>query len=165
MTVFLRDYFPVGRELVGAEIGVAEGKNALSMLEHLNLRRLYLIDPYSPYELASGSMCSHHDETEFEIAKENLSRFGDQVVFLRMPSETAIEHIPNLDFVYIDGAHNYEQVRRDCFNYYPSILPHGVIGGHDFYGNYTDLVRAVVEFSQETGLKLHSGEADWWCIA
>jgi hypothetical protein len=37
------------QELVGAEIGVLQGLNAVSILSNLNMRKLYLVDPYMPY--------------------------------------------------------------------------------------------------------------------
>jgi len=45
---FIRDRFK-GKNLIGAEIGVAGGENVRSMLKTLNLSRLYLIDPYTLY--------------------------------------------------------------------------------------------------------------------
>ena len=39
-----------GGGLVGIEIGVAAGEHALSLLNNLNMERLYLFDPYEDYE-------------------------------------------------------------------------------------------------------------------
>ena len=39
-----------GDNLVGIEIGVYEGEHALSLLKNLNIKRLYLIDPYVIHE-------------------------------------------------------------------------------------------------------------------
>jgi len=36
--------------LIGVEIGVGECKNALSILKLLNMKMLYLVDPYMPYD-------------------------------------------------------------------------------------------------------------------
>ena len=37
-------------ELIGVEIGVLDGWNALEMLEMLPIKKLYLIDPYIAYK-------------------------------------------------------------------------------------------------------------------
>ena len=40
----------VGKKaLVGAEIGVYEGAHALGLLNNLDIKKLYLIDPYTTY--------------------------------------------------------------------------------------------------------------------
>ena len=47
-------------------------------------------------------------------------------------SEDAVDDIPEkLDFVYIDGNHAYEYVKKDIGLYYPKLKKGGVIGGHD----------------------------------
>ena len=40
----------------------------------------------------------------------------------------------SLDFVFIDGAHNYESVKADIQAWLPKVKIGGFIGGHD-YGN------------------------------
>jgi hypothetical protein len=45
----LRDRSKKRGGLVGIEIGVAAGEHAISLLENLNIERLYLIDPYENY--------------------------------------------------------------------------------------------------------------------
>jgi hypothetical protein len=51
-----------------------------------------------------------------------------------------------LDFVYIDGDHKYEEVKRDIECWFPKVKKGGCIGGHD-YGkkNYLGVRRAVKE--------------------
>jgi len=39
-----------------------------------------------------------------------------------------------LDFVYIDGSHEYENVKRDILAWKPKIRVGGYIGGHDYSG-------------------------------
>ncbi len=52
-TVFLKNR-SFERVFVGAEIGVASGDNALSICEELNIKKLFLIDPYIPYSDGGG---------------------------------------------------------------------------------------------------------------
>ena len=169
MIIFLENRFK-GSPLKGAEIGVSLGLNAFSILNTLRMEMLYLIDPYIEYREASikgGDHRSVINYTEYElIAKDRLkNREIYNYQFIKKKSSEALNDIPDgLDFVYIDGNHSYENVMEDCYNYFQKIRTGGVIGGHDFYGNYSGLIRAVWEFCLETGLELLSENADWWVI-
>jgi hypothetical protein len=58
----------------------------------------------------------------FPIAKEKPSKFKDKVQFILKKSSEAVNNLPdNLDFVYIDGNHTYEFVKKDIDLYYPKI--------------------------------------------
>jgi predicted O-methyltransferase YrrM len=50
----------------------------------------------------------------------------------------------SFDFIYIDGIHQYENVKQDIINYLPKVKKGGVIGGHD-YGNSWPGVRQAVD--------------------
>lgn len=54
-----------------------------------------------------------------------------------------------LDFVYIDAAHDYENVLRDLTAWWPKVRVGGAIGGHDYLPpsfEWTQVSRAVDEF-------------------
>lgn len=135
------------KDLVGAEIGVAEGYNAESILETLNIKKLFLIDP-----------------TRFvKAVKTRLSRFNVELVFLQKTSEEAVNDVTEpLDFVYIDGNHNYDFVSRDIHFYYPLVKKGGVLGGHDYACEWPSVVKAVNEFSVELGVVPFILFPDWW---
>ena len=152
-----------GKKLCGAEIGVAAGVHAEDIMTMLNMKKLYLIDPYEPY-VEVGRL--HTDYlADKQKAALRLKRFGEKVEFIYQGSDGAATLIPNgLDFVYIDGNHTYEYVKSDIETYYPKITDHGVLSGHDFGRAYNgDVVRAVVEFVSKHNLKLEIGSgADWF---
>jgi predicted O-methyltransferase YrrM len=162
MTVYLKQHHN-GGELVGAEIGTARGDNALSILQELPIRKLFLIDPYVPY-MEHGRRLSYQETAR--IAKDKLGSFG-QTVFIRKPSDDAVEDITEaLDFVYIDGNHNYECVKRDIANYYPLVKKGGVIGGHDYlHREVLEVCEAVDDFVQQhPNMEFHNFFPDWWVI-
>jgi len=147
-----------GSGLIGAEIGVYKGENSESIMKTLNIKKLYLIDPYK-----EGQSYSHTFVVAKEDAVKRLSKYEDKIQFIELTSDEAVNQIPDdLDFVYIDGNHDYESVKRDITNYYPKVKEGGVIGGHDFNNSFLDVVRAACEFSK--GMKLYSRLADWWVI-
>ena len=161
MTQFLRDYFGY-KSLIGCEIGVAKAYNAKNLCELLNVKTLFLIDPYEPYP--QEHKLSHH-KGQFTEAQQNLEAFQNVVEWLLCYSTEAIQWLPNkLDFVYVDGNHQYQHVKQDLRLYFEKVRHGGVIGGHDFCGNWTGVVKAVVEFADEKELDLHGAEHDFWFV-
>ena len=151
------------KPLVGVEIGVAGGDNSKSMLKNLNMKMLYLVDPYMMYE---DGVTTHSSEfiAGFRIVCETLAILPN-VTFIQKKSEDSTKEIPNgLDFVYIDGNHSYESVKRDIGLYYPKVRVGGLIGGHDFESRFVGLCSAVLEFAKENNLTLSggAGKNDWW---
>jgi predicted O-methyltransferase YrrM len=150
--------------LVGAEIGVAYGGNARHMLVELDIKKLYLIDPYTKFsgvireKAAKGST--------FKEAVKILKPWEDKIVWLNDKSSSAVKHIPDgsLDFVYIDGDHRLKPVIKDIVHYWPKVKMGGLIGGHDYFYKRKQVVKAVdkcfdiVESKQCIGSK----SVDWW---
>jgi hypothetical protein len=149
------------RNLVGAEIGVFKGRNAVRVLEQLDVKKLYLIDPYLPYTDGDGSTVD--PVGTYETAKKRLKNHKN-AVFIKKYSADAVSMLPQLDFVYIDGNHSFEAVKEDIENYYPLVKENGFFGGHDFYGKFNGVILAVTEFVRREGLTLHSDFHDWWII-
>ena len=172
---FPREYenFAVkGKNLIGVEIGVYRGEHAESMLKHLDIKKLYLIDPYKEY----GEVTTDNDYTYEKInnaksqAINRLKKFKEKTKWIFKKSENSIKDIKEkLDFVYIDGAHDYENVKKDIENYWELIKIGGVIGGDDFFNGYaeakishTGLINAVLEFTTKYKLQLYVHGRDWW---
>lgn len=123
--------------LVGAEIGVDRGVTSQHLLEKLNIKTYYCIDPWVPYD--GKDMGSTHTTVEladahYNEAMKRIEPFKSKVVVLRMPSAEAVKYIPDdsLDFLFIDGCHDYEHVRQDCELYWPKVKYRGLFAGHDF---------------------------------
>lgn len=143
--------------LVGAEVGVYKGENAEHMLQALDIERLFLVDPYDSY--------SDYDTQEMQeakqIARQRLEKFPN-ASFVCLPSTLAAKHLPEMDFVYIDGAHDYQSVKDDIAAWWPKIKQDGFIGGHDFIHIHESVIRAVIEFAFSFNLVLRVESPDWW---
>jgi len=140
-------------EIVGCEVGVADGKHSFNMLYHLNTLRVYMVDPWINYE------------TAYNECKERVKQFGDRAVIIRKMSHEAINDIKDeLNFVYLDANHKYDFVKRDIELYYPLVKSGGVFGGHDFSPCTPNVARAVLELVDREGLKIHGQSSDWWVI-
>jgi hypothetical protein len=123
---------------IGAEIGVQRGEYSEVLLAGSRLTQLLLVDPWREFEspdyqdVANVSQ-REHDE-RFAEAQQCVSRFGSRAVFHRLPSLEAAPLVADgtLDFVYLDGRHDYASVVADLEAWYPKLTASGVIAGHDY---------------------------------
>lgn len=153
------------KELIGVEIGTEKGRNAESILKLCNIKKLYLIDPYLPYTDKTDGY--FHNEKEVNSwkneSKKRVKRFIDKVIFVEKNSSDAINDVPNnLDFIYIDGIHEYENVKQDIKNYYPKLKKGGLLSGDDI--SREDVAKAVWEFSIKLNKHYIIDGADWYII-
>lgn len=147
-----------GKNLIGAEIGVNEGKNAYRILKNLDIKLLYLIDPY-PIDFVDKKLHYSDGEIRYLRAKGLLSEF-DNKMFLRCTVNDVI--LPMLDFAYIDGDHSYEATMNDLSMLYPIIKEGGIIGGDNFDVNWIGVPFAVVDFAREHNLEIKGIRNQWW---
>jgi len=152
--------------LTGVEIGVWNGENAFTILKVLKPKKMYFIDPYESFDGFTRRWELGNDN--YQKAKKNIKNAinGDKNInyeFILSTSESAAEKVPdNLDFVYIDGNHNYEFVKMDIEIWYKKVRNGGIIGGHNFEPGFSGVARAVVEFSEISGLEINGSLNDWW---
>jgi len=157
----------VKKEFVGVEIGTQRGTNAVNILKHLEIEKIYLVDPYEFYDY-DGKTPNAVDaddvqDDNFKEAKRVLKKYFDKIEFVFKKSIDAVDSIPNkLDFVYIDGNHDYQFVKSDIEEYYPKLKISGYLGGHDI--NMQGVFDAVSEFRQEKKLDVNIKRKDWWFI-
>lgn len=159
----MRSSVKVAKQLgckTAAEIGVYQGEHAFQMIEELGLKKIYLIDPYEVFIEPSSAMGRTPDFPDNEgIARDRLEKYKDQCVWIKKRSDVAT--IPKVDFIYIDGSHEYENVKADLQRYYP--LANKLIAGHDYYWK-PGVKKAVDEFCKTNNLKLHTQKPDWWIV-
>lgn len=165
-------YSDSNRLLRGCEIGCAWGHNSYNIMMNLPMEKLYMVDPYKTYKHHKVGHDQEFHDNMFNEMKRYMAPFGDKVIFIRKMSEKGAADIPDdsLDFVYIDGNHWYDYVKKDIELFYPKIKSGGVIGGHDFtacrgldIGN-AEVCRAVIDFIDKEGLELDGHPSDWWII-
>ena len=62
-----------------------------------------------------------------------------------MNAKEAQDHLPQLDFAYIDGNHHYEYVKEDIQICLKKIKNDGIISGHDYCEESPGVIKAVNE--------------------
>ena len=164
MDTFMLDYF-TDKPLVGVEVGVYRGHHSFLLLKHLNIEKLYLVDPYEVYSDESNLGTEDNISKAFEFASSRLCDYKDTIEFVKLYSKEAVGVVPDgLDFVYIDANHSYDFVREDIAYWYSKVKPGGVIGGDNFEARYPGVARAVLEFVEDNNLDLKGYGVDWWVL-
>ena len=165
---FLLDNMP--KNSIGAEIGVHMGEFSQQILEIISPKELHLIDPWehqasSIYRNAwyGGGAKEGQNEMDARYAyvcnKFEQKTHIEQVKIHRGYSTDNLDKFPDeyFDWVYIDGNHLYEYVKKDL----EMSLCKTKIGGYITGDDYTDggwwdggVKKAVDEFSENMLVQL-----------
>lgn len=113
---------------------------------------LYCLDPWSNY-------LNQEDFATFERSKvsddfriinnfiRNTAFIGENLRMLRGKSSAfaGLLEGKGFDFIFIDGAHDYDSVRFDIKVAFSAIRPGGFVCGHDYHSDGHGVIRAVNE--------------------
>lgn len=134
---------------VGAEIGVRMGTNALAIFNRVPGVKLYCIDPWGAYLRVTDKV----QETYYQRCVRKLQ--GQNAVLIKKTSMDAVKDFEDnsLDFVYIDGRHDFDYVLADIIHWVPKVRNGGILSGHDYY-NFFDggVVQAVNAYTKAHGI-------------
>jgi hypothetical protein len=163
---FLLDLMP--KDSVCAEVGVWKGNFSEQILRSVQPRRLHLIDPWvcasdavykeAMYAPEQGGNQKYMDEMHLSILSKFSAEIGSGcVVVHRQPSEDAVKQFPSsyFDWVYIDGNHLYEFVKRDLQEFGARVKVGGFLAGDDYRSDKwwkDDVIRAVDEMRAQRQL-------------
>lgn len=128
------------------EVGSYTGESAVVFAKYVN--SLTCVDPWDGLE---------------EIYKRFLARTGGlaNIAHVRAFSVEAADRFEDgsLDVVYIDGAHDYDNVKADILAWRPKLRRGGVLAGHDYGPHAPGVVDAVDELIGKPS-KVY-GETTW----
>jgi predicted O-methyltransferase YrrM len=161
---FAKKYFK-NKPIDCIEIGVSTGIHAESIYKMLNVKKLFLIDPYSRYEEWKHDALYKSVFKNKLLAHKRLKRYNKKNVWVENYSEKVVKQFKNnsLDFIYVDGNHIYDYVKKDLELYWDKVKTGGILAGHDIYDE--NVSRAVIDFVKEKDLDVQFGDkADFWII-
>ena len=149
--------------VVGAEVGVCFGLNAVQLMLSFPNLKLHLVDSYA----------RNDSRVARQFAQYVTDPFKDRVMWHIKTSEEASKSFPDksLDFVYIDAAHTYDYVMKDIEVWKPKVKDGGLIGGHDYYKgtekefkkHYNNqVVEAVRDSFKGQEIRYSFSPGDWW---
>ena len=121
-----------GQPLLGIEVGVYKGENAVNILNNLNIEKLYLVDPYLPY-------CDYNPldlPTPLDLAKKKAYQetkdFPTSHIYKKFHECTSSDFDNKMfDFIYIDGEHSEDAFRIDFNHALKLVKPDMILCGHD----------------------------------
>ena len=147
-----------------AEIGVWNGGFSGAILDVTQPSELVLIDPWDLLSAQSEDEWTHKKHKNHIFMSElyqNVEKlYGDldNVTIRKGFSEDVLSSYPDnyFDWVYIDGNHLYEFVKRDIEISFEKIRPGGIIAGDDFFwkrDNRMHVREAVFDTLKERGMQ------------
>lgn len=148
----LADYLGANGLTKGAEVGVFTGYFSERLFKSIPGLHLYCVDIWG--------------EGKYKRAEEEcLERLEPyNVTIIKKYSVEAAKDVPDgsLDFVYIDGAHDYDNVKADIEAWTPKVRIGGIVCGDDFYdfpSGKGGVMRAATEYTSHYHYNLRL--TDW----
>jgi predicted O-methyltransferase YrrM len=148
------------------EIGSWKGQSAILMatlIANMNKNiKFFCVDTWEGSE-------EHKNDNDivnqnlFDIFNKNIEPYKEYIQPIRNTSLKAASMFPDeyFDFIFIDAAHDYENVKNDINAWYPKLKKGGTFAGHDFHHTWPGVVQAVTEWS-EKNKKYISVEVTSW---
>ena len=133
------------------EVGVWKGRSLAyfiveAVINNKNLN-IYAVDTWKGSEEHKSDKCIIED-TLFNEFTNNLIPVQDKFKAMRMTSEEASKLFENnsIDGIFIDAAHEYENVKKDLELWYPKVKSGGYFCGHDYSPGWPGVMQAVDQF-------------------
>lgn len=121
----------------GAEIGTDQGEYAERLSQIMPNLTLFCIDPWKAAAYEPGEQPESREDQSFfdkryEETKEKLKPY--KTLILRKTSMEVVKDVDDnsLDFVYIDGNHDFLNVTQDMHYWLKKVKPGGILSGHDY---------------------------------
>lgn len=148
------------------EVGVYLGSFAEDFMKSWRGDTLHLVDPYEPY-----SEMPWDRTADLATAVNRLAKYGERVKFYRYPSPRILDVMNPLhvvQFVYIDGSHDYQSVKDDIDAWWKRLAVNGILAGHDYDDEHDGVCRAVNEFGKANDLEIYltyeaGTSPSWYC--
>ena len=137
--------FSRGGFRVGMEVGVADGRYPeLFLMQTKNISGMewHMVEPFPNNNLVSRyGRIPGRDAPTLPSLSWKRKKLGENVKIMfheKMSSDKSFLHDISsvvFDFIYLDGAHDYENVKGELADLWKFVRPGGVLAGHD-YCNY-----------------------------
>lgn len=156
----VREYRP----LKIVEIGSCEGRSSAYIAKSLQVNgipgTLYCVDLW---ELGIGKTpAKHHNPSTHRKFQGNLKLLGlyNYVVELQGNSDDIFDEWQNgeIDMLFIDGGHKYEEVLSDFMNWSQLLKSDGILSFHD--ANQEGVSKVIRDFVIKSGDWDHIGQED-----
>lgn len=144
------------------EIGCDIGDTTQFLLDSNPTLQLTGIDPYENYIDWNGNNLNERGDV-YQRFMKRVDGYRNRFTLVRDFSDNVHSQFEKeqFDLIFIDGLHTYEQLTKDCANYYSKLKPGGVFAGHD-YTAIAGVTRAANEFASSVNKEILKTECDVW---
>ena len=146
-------------EVVGVELGVAQGVFSQQALQHQPIKEWYAIDMWA------GDR--GHNVNQYMQACEKLAPYPHAKI-IKSRFEDVVDDFADeyFDFIYIDGyAHTGQEGGKTLTDWWPKLKCGGVFAGDDYHSDWPLTQKSVDEFAKTHDRELHIhhfGEHNHW---
>lgn len=152
------------------EVGSFKGRSSVAMAENIRSSgkkiKFYCVDTWEgSEEHKAGSRFEDRDVLSnklYDVFTHNTREYKDIINPIRKTSVDAAKDFKDneLSFIFIDAAHDYENVTNDLNAWYPKLKEGGLFGGHDWI--WSSVSQAAIDFTQKKGLTVFGSGNIWW---
>jgi predicted O-methyltransferase YrrM len=152
------------------EIGSWMGKSASFLaVEIINCNKnikFDCIDTWNGSDEHNGFDILNQEDKLYNTFKDNIKTLNHIINPVRMNSIDAskLYEDNSLDFVFIDAAHDYNNVKLDIQNWYPKVKTGGLFAGHDYTPAWQGVIDAVNEFASELNYNINRTDVSAWHV-
>ena len=118
---------------VGVEIGVCKGAYTARLARYNPQATIYGVDPWEVYDEYEEQFTQEQMDEWHKLAMKQAERY-ENICLIPNTSMQAVEWFEpdSIDFVYIDGNHEFRHVADDIYEWSRRVRPGGIVSGHDF---------------------------------
>jgi glycosyltransferase involved in cell wall biosynthesis len=153
----------------GAEVGVSGGRFSEQIMKGVPGVHMIGVDPYTEYQTYKwGGRQERHDNHFGEAIKRYREHKGNLLRLESIEGSRQVED-ESLDFVYIDGNHDFDHAMEDIITWSRKVRKGGIVSGHDYY----EFRNAGIVDAVNTYVKAHNikewfinteRETSWWWV-
>lgn len=130
-----------------AEVGCKDGRTTGFLLNACPQLRIVAVDPWK----AIGNEAESYKDWDFkQIERDFWHNVGANRWRVKSKAMTSLEAVrevedASLDLVFIDAAHDHENVIADIDAWWPKVKEGGYLTGHDFQHKFPGVHRAIAD--------------------
>lgn len=160
-TEFVKEHFKDTEQLIGVEVGIWQGDNALDIVENLKPKMLVLVDCWNESVEKIAGFCQDSQRSNFISTYDKFANTTNVIIIKGVSVDVAKLFCQCFDFVYLDANHG--ETVDDIGAWYPLVKSNGIIGGHDYNmdGVYLPVQATFSKFGYD---KETSQGVDWWVV-
>lgn len=142
---------------LGAEVGVERGLFSKRICRLNPQLKLYGIDCWKVIDGYRNHVPQEKLDAFYKETQERMGSFNYQII--RDWSLSAVNKFADesLDFVFIDAAHDYQNVKADIIAWARKVKPGGIVAGHDYidqmHGVEYGVIKAISEYVSENKIE------------